>query len=84
MQSVRLFASLFIYCFHRYDGEAFSTLGIESNYSHWQTYFSNYDGNPFIVGDTYGNGSVKVETLINAGTNNQAWNELADYPFGNL
>ena len=44
-------------------------------------YFSKYDGNPFIVGDSRV-GGLQTEMLVNGGTGNQSWNTLADYPYG--
>ena len=66
---------------NRYDGNGFTNLGIQSKYDHWITYFSKYEGNPFVVGD-HSNGGIKTEMLVNGGTVNQAWMELDDYPFG--
>ena len=69
---------------HQYDGSSYSNVTIQSNYDHAFAYFSKYEGNAFIVGDSHTSPSrgVQTEILVNGGTEGQSWNTLADYPFG--
>ena len=68
-----------------FDGSNFTNLGIQSKYGHSSAYLSKYEGRPFIVGgkdyEHYLKWHAKTETLVDAGTANQAWTEMADYPF---
>ena len=65
----------------RYDGSSFTNITIPSTYDHAYTYFSIYNGNPFIVGDS-AEGALQTEILVNGGTEDQSWTRLADYPYG--
>ena len=70
----------------RFDGNVFSDADIQSKYGHTWAHFAKYQEKPFIVGGydndlTY---HVKTETLLNGGTVDQTWNQLNDYPFGEM
>ena len=69
---------------HKYDGNRFSTLDVESNHGHAFSYFSTYQNKPFIIGgyDDYGYHKY-VEIFENGETDEYRWIRLEDYPLGN-
>lgn len=67
----------------RFDGNTFKDLEIESRYGHIDSYFSTFDGKPFIIagyGYNFGH-HLKIEELQNGGETYQEWSQLSDYPY---